>query len=150
MTDLHLKSKRPNHLSLTDEEFLTQFADCSLNPKMFSHEAHIRLAWLQVNQYGVDAAKSNITYQLKAYADHLKVKLYHVTITIMAVQAVADFIEKDKKTSSPTKNFLAFIAKYPELINDFKQVINTYYSFDIFSHATAKTEFIVPDFHQPV
>jgi hypothetical protein len=34
------------HLELTDLEFEANFKNCSLNPDIFSHEAHLRLAWI--------------------------------------------------------------------------------------------------------
>ncbi len=41
------------HFYLTDIQFERQFANCSLNPELFSHEAHLRLAWLHISKYGL-------------------------------------------------------------------------------------------------
>ena len=39
------------HYTLTDNEFEKQFQTSSLDPAIFTHEAHLRLAWIK--QIGV-------------------------------------------------------------------------------------------------
>ncbi len=48
------------HLELTDTEFEKQFYTWQLNPADFSHEAHLRLAWVHVKKYGINEAERNI------------------------------------------------------------------------------------------
>jgi hypothetical protein len=40
------------HFSLTDIEFENQFENGTLKPELFSHEAHVRLAWIHIKKYG--------------------------------------------------------------------------------------------------
>jgi hypothetical protein len=35
------------HQYLSDKEFEEQFETCQMNPSIFSHEAHLRLGWIQ-------------------------------------------------------------------------------------------------------
>ena len=51
------------HYQLTDNQFETQFADLSMDPTLFSHEAHLRLAWIHIKHHGVDKAIENICSQ---------------------------------------------------------------------------------------
>ena len=129
------------HYDLTDSEFETQFKNCTLNPELFSHEAHLRLAWLQISKYGIDIALKNIPEQLQAF-----VRLagaagkYNHTLTIAATMAVNHFFLKSKSTS-----FSDFIAEFPQLKNQFKELMQTHYETNIFTSPKAKTEFIEPD-----
>ncbi len=52
------------HVDLTDAEFEDKFKSCELKPEIFSHEAHIRLAWIHVMKYRVEAAIQTICSQL--------------------------------------------------------------------------------------
>lgn len=46
-----LKAKMMNnHFELTDFEFEEKFEKRIFDPELFSHEAHIRLAWIQINK----------------------------------------------------------------------------------------------------
>ena len=62
-----------NHFDLTDLAFEQQFATAQTDPAIFNHEANLRLAWIHVEQYGIDAAISNFTSQLKSFIAHLGV-----------------------------------------------------------------------------
>jgi len=130
-----------SHFNLSDTEFENQFQTCSLDPKLFSHEAHLRLAWIHITKYGVDKAEANIQTQLQNFVTHVgATDKYHKTLTIVAVRAVNYFVKKSK-----TKNFETFINQFPQLKTDFKSLINSHYSVDVFSSKKAKMEFVEPD-----
>ena len=129
------------HFELSDAEFEKQFTTCELNPSIFSHEAHLRLAWIHIDNYGLEKAKENIQKQLKNFVVHVgATDKYHTTLTITAIQAVYHFMQQSK-----TDNFKDFINEFPQLNNDFKSLINSHYSFDIFGSAKAKINFVAPD-----
>lgn len=130
-----------NHLELTDREFENQFKNCELDPSLFSHEAHLRLAWIHINQYGIKQALVNIESQLKNFVAHVEAKdKYHQTVTIVAVEAVNHFVKK-----SNSNNFKTFIEEHHQLMNDFKGLVNSHYTFDVFNSEKARKEFIEPD-----
>ena len=54
-----------DHFELADSEFLKQFKNCELDPLVFNHEAHLRLAWLHIHTYGIEKAIKNVQIQLK-------------------------------------------------------------------------------------
>ena len=129
------------HYSLTDIEFENQFANCTLDPAIFSHEAHLRWAWIHINKYGLEQAEINIQEQLKKFVVQAgAADKYHTTLTIVAIRAVNHFMKK-----SDHSNFKDFIGDFPQLKNNFKALINSHYSFNIFENEKARTEFLNPD-----
>ncbi|MEO8110092.1 MAG: hypothetical protein ABI594_08675 [Ginsengibacter sp.] len=77
------------HFTLTDNEFEKQFQNCLLDPAIFTHEAHLRLAWIHIRKYGADIAIGNIRLQLQNFVDNLGARnKYNETVTIAAVKAV--------------------------------------------------------------
>jgi hypothetical protein len=130
-----------NHYLLNDDEFETQFEDCSLNPKLFSHEAHIRLAWIHIKKYGVVRAIQNIDNQLLKFVESLNARdKYNKTVTVAAVKTVYHFMLK-----SNADNFKKFILEFPRLNKNFKGLLDSHYSMDLFNYGVAKKQYIKPD-----
>ncbi len=130
-----------NHRQLSDVEFEAQFANLTFAASDFTHEAHLRLAWIHIKKYGVDQAVENVCLQIKALVDHLGVsEKYHATVTEAAVRAVYHFI-----LNSQNEEFLSFMEENPQLISEFKALLNSHYSFDIFKSVAARQKFLVPD-----
>ncbi len=128
-------------MSLSDTEFEHQFLACTLNPAEFSHEAHLRLAWIHIDRYGLEQAEKNIQTQLQNFVVHAgAADKYNTTLTLAAIKAVAHFMRKAKSTT-----FLDFIAEVPRLKYNFKELMACHYSFDIFTSATARGEYLEPD-----
>ena len=129
------------HHQLTDQQFEKQFKSCEFPPEMFSHEAHLRLAWIHIVKYGIDQAVNNVTTQLKKYTNQLGVESkYNTTLTIAAIRAVYHFTLK-----SSTLNFADFIHANPRLKTDFRSLMQTHYSTDIFQSSKAKESYIEPE-----
>ncbi|WP_437368575.1 hypothetical protein [Maribacter litoralis] len=129
------------HYSLTDLDFEEQFKRGILNPEIFDHESHLRLAWLHINKYGVKKAEEHIHDQLFAYVSHLGAgHKYNKTLTIASVKAVYHFMLRSKSDT-----FKNFILEFPRLKHNFKNLLNAHYGFDIFNSDSAKKEFLEPD-----
>ncbi|AZQ60733.1 hypothetical protein EI427_00465 [Flammeovirga pectinis] len=130
-----------NHTQLTDDIFIDQFRNGSLDPALFNHEAHLRLAWLYITTFDLERAEYEIQKQLQNYVKIVGASdKYHKTLTIVAVRMVNHFIQKSKST-----NFGNFIREFPQMNKEFKQLINTHYSFNIFTSEKARQEFLEPD-----
>lgn len=130
-----------DHFVLTDSAFAEEFKYARLSPSMFTHEAHLRLAWIHIQCYGLQAAMINIEKQIKDFVKHVGAEeKYHQTITIAAIKMVSHFMAKSKETS-----FQDFINENPELKTNFKELINSHYSFNIFASQKAKSNYIEPD-----
>ncbi|MDB5275748.1 MAG: hypothetical protein JWR61_703 [Ferruginibacter sp.] len=129
------------HADLTDKEFETQFKNCTLSPDLFNHEAHLRLAWIHIHQYGTGQAIENICNQLKGFTRHVgAADKYNVTFTAAAIMAVAHF-----KKKTDTANFNDFIMEVPRLKYDFKALMACHYSQGIYNADIERKEFIEPD-----
>jgi len=130
-----------SHNDLSDVDFLHQFINCEFNPTDFTHEAHLRLAWININQFGIQKAEANIQSQLQNFVEYVgAIDKYNKTLTIAATKAVYHFMQKSK-----SDNFQAFIEESPRLNTDFKALMGSHYSFDIYNSDKAKCEYLQPD-----
>lgn len=129
-----------DHYQFTDSQFEKEFCNTTLNAKLFSHEAHIRLAWIHIKKYGIDQAVENVCNQLVNYINSLGVTdKYNKTVTIAAIRAVYHFYLK-----SETNNFRDFIAENSCLKNNFKNLLFKHYDIDIFNDELAKSTYLQP------
>lgn len=129
------------HYQLNDDEFDKSFSKCTLNPAIFSHEAHLRLAWIKIQRSGLDPAEKEIQKQLQNFVTQIGAKdKYNETVTIVAMKVMDHFMQKSEADS-----FQDFIKEYPQLKTNFKGLIGNHYSYDIFKSDTAKKDYIAPD-----
>lgn len=129
------------HFELSDQEFEQQFRECTLNPELFTHEAHLRLAWIHVTKYGESTALNNISHQLMNYVAFVGASnKYNHTLTIAGIKAVYHFINK-----SSSGNFKEFIEEFPKLKTNFRDLMQVHYQEDIFNSEKAKQDYIAPD-----
>lgn len=129
------------HFNLTDHTFEEMFFDASLEPSLFTHEAHLRLAWIHISKYGEEKAIQNITTQIQNYVRQLGVEdKYNETLTVAAIKIVHHF--KQKK---PMDSFKVFISTYPVLKTHFKDLLAQHYGFDIYTSDAAKAGYLEPD-----
>ena len=130
-----------NHFDLTNPQFEQQFENCTLAPSLFSHEAHLRLAWIHITQYGIEQALENIPRQIVNFVDNLGARdKYNQTLTIAAIKAVYHFVLQAK-----SKEFKDFIQEFPQLTTNFKGLLASHYSVDIFTDTQAKRDYVAPD-----
>ena len=133
-----------DHHVLDDARFARQFEDGTLDPALFSHEAHLRLAWIHIGKFGVDQAVHNICRQIKAFDQKFgDGTRYNVTVTVAAVRAVHHFMQQ---STAPT--FATFIAENPRLKNNFKDLLGAHYSRDVFNDELARKIYLEPDLVQ--
>ncbi|UII77328.1 hypothetical protein LV716_06030 [Flagellimonas sp. HMM57] len=126
---------------MTDLEFEQLFATSELPPALFTHEAHLRLAWIHVTKYGITAAVNNVTKQIRQFTrKHGALDKYNHTLTIAAVRAVYHFVLKSK-----SETFQDFIEEFPRLKFNFKELMVCHYGFDIYNSTLAKQEYLQPD-----
>ena len=130
-----------DYFKLDDALFETEFADCTLKPSRFNHEAHLRLAWIHINKYGLEKAIDQISHQLMAYVDHhSSADKFNKTLTVAAIRVVHHFINK-----SSANTFQDFITEFPQLKKDFKRLMAAHYTADIYNSPKAKREYMAPD-----
>jgi len=129
------------HKNLPDEDFLSSLQSGDLNPKIFNHEAHLRLAYILSKKFDKDTSIEKVMHCIHGYVNHLGAQdKYHMTLTIAAVKIVHHFMEKSAST-----NFNTFIKEYPQLNDDFKRLLFTHYSKKAIESPEAKLKYIKPD-----
>jgi hypothetical protein len=112
-----------------------------MDPEVFTHEAHLRLAWIHISKYGTENALTNITSQLRTFVGFAGAShKYNQTLTVAAIKAVNHFFKKSRSNT-----FNDFIAEFPQLKNRFKELMQFHYTTDIFTSEKAKRELIEPD-----
>ena len=117
------------HFELSDSEFKEQFINCELNPEIFTHEAHLRLAWIYIKKYGIEQAETSIPRQLREYVKSVGAEnKYNTTLTLAAIKAVYHFILK-----SDANSFREFIIEFPRLKNNFRELMACHYGVDIYN-----------------
>lgn len=130
-----------NHTHYSDEEFERLFESYKLKPGMFSHEAHLRLAYIHIKKYGRSQAEINMCAQIKGYAESLGVfDKFNKTVTIAAVKVMDHFMNKAK-----SKSFPDLMKEYPRLLTNFRDLLSQHYGFNVFADKRAKQEYIEPD-----
>ena len=129
------------HYQLSDQEFVYQFENIILDPKLFSHEAHLRIAWIYIKNNNIDYAIAQLREQLIKFVTHLGAReKYNETVTVAAVKAVYHFYLK-----SNSENFKSFIEEFPRLKTNFKDLLVQHYNIDVFNSEMAKSSFLEPD-----
>jgi len=130
-----------DHWQFTDDEFEHQFESFKLKPGMFSHEAHLRLAYIHIAKYGRDQAEKNMCDQIKGYAESLGFyDKFNKTVTIASVKTMSHFMQK-----SDSQDFQGLVKEFPQLLDDFRGLLSKHYGFNVFADKQAKKEYIEPD-----
>ena len=129
------------HAQFSDAEFAARFERCELPLGSFTHEAHLRLAWIHIARYGAAQAEANIIRLLLQYVKHVGAEdKFHQTVTVAAVRIVARCMAQ-----SGTKQFDALLQEFPALKTDFNGLLQQHYSFDVFESERARTAYLPPD-----
>lgn len=130
-----------SHYSLTDDQFEYQFERCAVDPAIFTHEAHLRLAWIHISKYGIDQAIVHIQTQLQAYTKQVGASSkYNTTVTIAACKAVYHFMLQSDRLS-----FQQFIQNNERLKNNFKELMQAHYKTNIFQSEIARSGYLEPE-----
>ncbi len=129
------------HFDYSDEDFKQEFADLTLPPRIFNHTAHLRLAFLILQEYGIEDACVKMCQQIQAfdghYGDGMK---FHHTVTAAAVRTVAHFIRR-----VPQADFVSLIDTFPRLVSQFRELLLAHYSAERLQTPEAKHTYLAPD-----
>ncbi len=126
---------------LNDADFLLAFESCTLPAASWTHTAHVRLAWLQLDRYPFDEALESVRRGIQRYNNAVLKKegAYHETITVAFMRLVAD------ARQSGVKHFAELEAKYTLLFDRTLSAVLAYYTRERLFSAEARTGFIEPD-----
>lgn len=129
------------HTLLNDTDFIREIVHGVLPPHLFTHEAHLRLAWIHLRASPPTEAIDTVNQQVRGYVDALGVShKYKHTLTTAAVLIVHHFMKLFVSNS-----FKALIDQFPQLSHSFNELIARHYSTDIWELPLAKTSYLKPD-----
>lgn len=129
------------HLDLTDNEFVSQFENLTLDPSLFSHEAHVRLAWVYLRVLPEEEVVERVCEGIQRFDQHFgDGSKFHRTLTVAAVKITSHF-----HTRSSSNTFAGFMAEFPRLIDDFKGLLFSHFTKERISDPEAKSVYLEPD-----
>ncbi|MBX9694450.1 MAG: hypothetical protein K2Z81_18835 [Cyanobacteria bacterium] len=127
-------------ISEDDREFLDKFEKCTLSGKCWTHEAHIRMAWLRMEQSdSFEEALDRIRSGIKAFNSSVQSVGYHETITV----AFARVIHSKRRLSKGSSNWQAFLEENEVLLS--KNCLLEFYSAELLKSDEARHFFVEPD-----
>lgn len=115
-------NSREKHRKHSDIDFMKLMADGSLDPDCFTHEAHIRLAWLSMNTLGFEEACNLICSRIEQFdllhGDGMK---FDSKLTCLAAKIIWD-----TKLASKSQSFPDFMDEYPDLQMQLRTLLTAY------------------------
>jgi hypothetical protein len=143
---------------MSDDEFLRAFEGCQLDRKDWTHESHVRMAWLYLMRIesdmdvfdhvrsGIKKLNAEFTYRQQLSGVRLPAKApdprgldgYHETITIAFVTVIAARIKSGE-------DFAAFRDRNPDLFDRKFPALLKHYSPERLFSSPAKMVFLEPD-----
>ncbi len=127
---------------MTDEEFLQGFEDCSIPRSLWTHAAHVRMAWLYLRRYRLDEVVPIVRTRIRRYNESLGNKTgYHETVTVAYLQLIDHRL--DRQTADPT--FSEFAEAHPDLLDRSLSALLAHYSRGLLFSTEAIERFVEPD-----
>ena len=121
---------------LTDDEFIARYEAQALAD--FSHEDHVRMAFVYARRGGPDAAVAGAR-RIRGFAAALGApEKYHETITVAWARVVAHLAQRDDKS-----DFGDFLAAHPGLHD--RRLLAAHYSDELLFSPAARRDFVEPD-----
>lgn len=122
---------------MTDAEFLAAFEACTISRADWTHEAHVRMAWLYLTTRPFPDALHQIRTGIQRYNNSLGGTGYHDTITVAFARLIASRLGGD--------SYAAFRAANPDLMDRTLAALRPYYSEARLRSDEAKAAFVEPD-----
>lgn len=129
--------------TLTDDAFLDSFLGCKLPAEEWTHEAHIRLAWLMLSTHSYSTALEQIRKGINTYNDTVlkKTLAYHETITVAYTRLIAN----GRKQLPNRHSFTDFKLAHPLLFDRTLTALLHHYRRETLFSTEARANFISPD-----
>ena len=127
---------------MTDTEFLEAFGSCSLPEAQWTHEAHVRMAWLYLQKMPLIEAIPVVRQGIKRYNASLKKSLaYHETITHVFLILISDRMLR----AGDRPSFVNFCNQNPDLLDRNMTPLLIYYRKETLFSQAARDGFVKPD-----
>jgi hypothetical protein len=122
---------------MTDAEFLAAFEACTIPRPDWTHEAHVRMAWLYLTSHPFPDALQQIRTGIQRYNNSLGGTGYHDTITVAFARLIASRLFDG--------GYEAFKEANPDLMDRTLGALKRYYSEARLKSDEAKAAFVEPD-----
>lgn len=87
--------------TMSDDDFLVSFFDCSIPAARFDHHGHVRVAWLMLRRFPLNEAIDRTCAGIAQLAAHLGVPgKYHRTLSEVGVHAVREKLREYLQASA--------------------------------------------------
>jgi hypothetical protein len=124
---------------MTDDEFLAAFDACTLSKPLWTHEAHVRLAWICLGRMPFAAARDHARAGIRKYNESLgNTTGYHDTVTVAFVRIIA-------ARRRPGETFAEFREANPDVFSKDEPILLSYYSKPRLDSAAARARFVESD-----
>ena len=108
------------HETYGDSNLILSLEKCELHPAIFTHEAHLMVAYILIKSYSLNQAKSKMNYLLQYYTKFLGAEnKFDQVLTERSIEVMSKMINVSKTT-----DFQNFILENSILKNDFMRAIN--------------------------
>lgn len=124
-------------MTAEDNIFLKAFEECTLPKTLWTHEAHLRMAWLRLREKGFSEGLRFIKNGIRRYNDSLAASGYHETVTV----AFAALVHYRSQLGSSDWNFSEFIAHNSDLLAKSPAILNNFYSRERLAQSAARDHF---------
>lgn len=125
---------------MTDTEFLVAFEATTLPREAWTHEAHVRMAYLYLREMGLDRALPVVCEGIRHYnASQGNHTGYHDTITVAFLHLIANCLSAEDGLVT----WDVFRDAHPDLMQ--RRVLLYYYSGPLLFSEEARAGFVKPD-----
>ena len=127
---------------MTDDEFLKAFEDCTIPKASWTHEAHVRMAWLYLRRRPLAEVVPFVRGAIQRYNSSLgNTEGYHETITLAYLTLIDARIDR----GSDDETFATFSESHPALLDRTMSALLEHYSREILFSKEAIRGFVEPD-----
>ncbi len=125
---------------LSDDEFVSAFDQCRLEPANFHHADHVRLAWIYAARCSPVEAEQKLMSGIQRFAAKAGVPgKFQYTTTL----AWARLVVRARKRSDGRLRFDQWITAHPEFLD--RQLLQKYYSRGLLETEPARSAWVAPN-----
>lgn len=126
--------------SMEEHELIEKFEACTLPPKLFHHEGHVRVAWIYLSLNPLPEAMMKFRDGLKAFAKAQGVEaIYNETISFAFL-----ILMHDRLRRSANITWEGFKAENGDLLDWKSNPLKAWYGEEELKSALAKKFFVLP------
>ena len=129
-------------LDASDLAFIEKFENCGFQKACWNHEAHVRMAWIQLSRSnsfhaGLDCIREGI----KRFNNAVSGVGYHETVTVVFAQLIHFRMEQFPSNHT----WASFLAANTDLLAKAPPILSVYYSSELLASIESKVQFVKPD-----